>query len=72
MRQNIDIKYYKMEQGKTLLIVKAYPNYELGKPEFDWEFLDNCPTSIMLGVLDLIKADLIDNWREQSGAYEDE
>jgi hypothetical protein len=58
--------------GKVILIVKAYPNYELNKPEFDWEFPNNCPTSTMLGVMDLIKADLIDNWRDNSGAYEDE
>lgn len=52
-------------EEKTLLIVKAYPNYQLGKPEFDWEFPDNCSTSRMLGILELIKHDLLHSWDEQ-------
>jgi len=59
-----------MKEEKILLIVKAYPNYEKNKPEFDWEFPDNCSTSRLIGLLELIKADLIENWREQAGAYE--
>ncbi len=55
----------KEQEGKTLLIVKAYPNFELGKPEFDWEFPDNCSTSRMLGILDLIKYDLLTSWNQQ-------
>ncbi len=60
-----------MEEEKTLLIVKAYLNPEKDKPEFDWDFPDNCSTSRMLGILDLIKADLIQGWMEQSGAYDE-
>jgi len=52
------------QEGKTLLIVRAYPNLKLGKPEYDWEFPTNCPTSRMLGILDLIKHDLLTQWKE--------
>ncbi len=47
---------------KTLLIVKANPNMELGKPEYDWEFPDKCDTSRMIGILEMIKHDLLDGW----------
>lgn len=56
-----------MKEEKILLIVKAYPNYEIGKPEYDWEFPDNCPTTRMIGILELIKNDLIQNTIEYEG-----
>ncbi|MFW5895555.1 MAG: hypothetical protein ACOCT9_02305 [archaeon] len=59
------------EDFKTLLIVKAYPNYEKGKPEYDWSFPDNCPTTRMLGILEMIKYDLLLNTLNLNGEYED-
>lgn len=55
---------------KTLLIVKAYPNFEKGKPEYDWEFPDGCDTSRMIGILEMIKYDLLKNMDNLDGEYE--
>lgn len=49
----------KDEESKTILVVKAYPNYELNTPEYDWEFPDNWKTSSLIGILEMIKHDLI-------------
>ena len=54
------------EEVKTLLIVTASFNEETGKPEYDWQFPDNCATSRMLGILELIKFDLLTHWDEQN------
>lgn len=61
-----------MEEGKTLLVVKAYPNYEKGKPEYEWEFPISCDTSRMLGILEMIKHDLLNNMDNLNGEYEDD
>lgn len=53
------------EECKVLLIVKAYPNFEKGKAEYDWEFPDKCDSSRMIGVLELIKHDLLHSWNEK-------
>ena len=50
------------EEYKVLLIVKAYPNFEKGKAEYDWEFPNKCDSSRMLGILELIKHDLLHDW----------
>lgn len=55
-----------MQDEKIILIVKAYPNWEKNKPEFYWEFPDNCSSSRMIGILELIKMDIINNWLEKS------
>lgn len=55
-----------MEPERTLLIVKVYANIEKGKPEYDWKFPDKCDTSRMLGILEMIKYDLLKNWMEES------
>ena len=60
----------KKEDEKILLIVRAFPNYEKGKPEYDWEFPSHADISRMLGVLDLIKFDLMLNWMEQQEELE--
>ncbi len=57
------------EEEKTLLIVKAYPNLELGKPEYDWEFPDSCSTTRMLGILEMIKYDLLNSWKKQVNVH---
>ena len=57
-----------METEKTLLIVKAYPNRELNKPEYDWEFPDKCPTSMMIGILEMVKYDLLNNVMEEDNS----
>ena len=53
-----------MKSEKILLIIKAYPNFEKGKAEYDWEFPEKIDSSRMLGILDLIKHDLIHSWNE--------
>lgn len=53
------------EYSETLLIVKAYPNMEKGKPEYGWDFPYPCDTSRMLGILELIKHDLLHSWDEK-------
>ncbi len=53
------------EDHKVLLIVKAYPNFEQGKAEYDWEFPDKCDISRMMGVLDLIKHELLHRWKKE-------
>ena len=78
MKKKINYPFFKKEYKKrkidinvekTILVVKVYANFEELKPEYDWEFPHTIPTSKMIGVLELIKADLIENWREISGAY---
>ncbi len=54
-----------MTEEKILLIVKAFPNFEKGKAEYDWEFPSNLDSSRMIGILELIKHDLLNNWNEQ-------
>ena len=56
---------------KTLLIVKAYPNFEKGKPEYDWSFPDKCETSRMIGILEMIKHDLLKHMDNLNGEYEE-
>lgn len=55
----------KVIKDKVLLIVKAAPNFQKGKAEYDWEFPDNCDSSRMLGILELIKHDLLHDWNEK-------
>lgn len=71
MSKENESKLLEEEDGKIILIVKAYPNYDLNKWEFDWDFPNTVPISGMLGVLDLVKSDLIDDWKDQSGAYDE-
>jgi len=47
---------------KIILVVKAYANLETRKPEYDWAFPDSIPTTRMIGILELIKADLLNNF----------
>ena len=54
-----------LEEGKVLLVVTAYPNITIGKAEYDWEFPNNCDSSRMIGILELIKHDLLHSWNEK-------
>ena len=53
-------------EEKDILIVRIRFNDLYNKPEYSWDFPNNIDTTRMLGVLELIRDDLLNHWYEQN------
>ena len=55
-----------LEGEKIILIIKARRNLEKGNLIFEWNFPESVSSTFLIGAMEMIKLDVLNNWCEES------